>query len=76
MIQMAATSIQDIVEQQVRAEHEDAIRAEVERRMAAVTAAIAGGVEPPPPPRRPRSDKGTRRPRPAGADMPNTGGVE
>lgn len=58
-----AETIRDVVEAAVRGEHEPAIREEIERRVAAVTAAIAGGVEPPPPPRKPRSDKGTHKPR-------------
>ncbi|MBI4916851.1 MAG: hypothetical protein HY825_13470 [Acidobacteria bacterium] len=56
-----AVNLRAVVGARVRAEHEPAITAEIDRRMAAVEAALAGGVEPPPPPRKPRSDRGTRR---------------
>lgn len=52
------------VEARVRDEHEPIIQAEIDRRLAAVEAALAGKTQappPPPPPRRPRSDKGVSR---------------
>ena len=72
MIELTSTpeTLRDAVEERVRAEHEPAIQAEIERRMAAVEAALSGGIEPPPPPRKPRSDKGRPRAK-AGEHVPD-----
>lgn len=63
---MSENMFRSAVEDRVRSEHEPAIQAEIDRRLAAVEAAVSGGVEPPPPPRKPRADKGKPRTKAAG----------
>lgn len=70
-ITIAVETLREVVEARVREEYEPQILAEVDRRQAAVEAALAGKLDrpaappapEPPKPRRARSDKGTRRAR-------------